>query len=258
MKKLYFGAFVAAMAFASAALAGDTYAVNSETACSQVPLSEAEYCINLDSTWNGRSMYTHIENSDTFATLKLDSSDPDIVFNTVDTGDDSVTGYYFGTNNTTPESELSLKITFAASGFLMYTVYGARNAVVPAIVDSDGYLLAAYSCRMVEGNPSSPLMNDTNYLACSPPVPAAGETAIPKRGAILRLYLPGQLPEEGPYVEPEPEPEPGPANDEAGAAEEVENVETGDSLLMSLMLGVGVLGIVATMIARLASRRTQR
>lgn len=245
--------------FACAISATDVSAENSETACSQVPQSEAEYCIDIDNTFSGRGLRNVVVTEGgerLYASIKPGTTTANAGdFGIVGNASDSPTNYYYATNESTPENGLPLIVTGSNAGLLVFTTSGAVDSVGLALVDADGYLLAPYECRII--GRTSAWMNDDNYLRCLLSEPADGETKIPKRGAILRLYYRGQIPEERPYVEPEPEPEPEePTDNEAqddSADDGIENVETADSTAKyAILLALSAAGTVglASVLAR--------
>lgn len=219
--------------FACVAFADNGYAVNSETACSQVPQSEAEYCIDIDNTFNGRSIRNVVVmegNERLYASIKPGTTTANAgVFGIVGNASDSPTNYYYATNESIPENGLPIIVTDSSAGLLLFTTSGAVRSVGLALVDADGYLLAPYECRII--GRTSAMMNDDNYLRCTLSEPTDGGSKIPKRGAILRLYYLSQIPEERPYVESDPEPDP-----VEGLTEEIENVETSDDFARDAFL----------------------
>ena len=239
--------------FACVVSADNTYAVNNETACSQVPQSEAEYCIDMDKSFNGRSLRDARDSDSSdklYASIKVGSSMQNAgEFGIIGETTDNPTNYYYATNETPAESNLPLMITGAHVGLFIYTTTGAIMSISLALVDSDGYMMAKYNCSTVGTNAS--LWSDENYIRCSLPASTDGLPTIPKRGATLRLYFTSQLPEYRKYVEPEPDPESDsePADDEAQEenTEEIENVDTIDEIakeIMPLVLSiVGVIGL---------------
>ena len=250
---------MALMVFACVASTNNSYAINSETACSQVPLSEAEYCIDIDNSFNGRAIRNTVVDSSSdrvYATIDAGSQTSNIKpFGLVGDAADSPTNYYYATNELPAEDNLSLVFSNISIGTFIYTPSGALSSVALALVDNEGYALTVYNCAIV--GQRFGLWSDTNYLSCTLPPSEDGSPTIPRRGAILRMYYTSQLPEMRSYVEPEPDPEPEePTDDEAqddGTDKDIENVDTADSAAKYIVLlalsAAGAVGL-ASILAR--------